>query len=72
LPFHVNCYGSSVIRSRGGGAHLSADGETQPDPPGPTPRRCFELGRATARFLAESRWRSGVDRLVELIARVPD
>ena len=60
LPFHVNCYGSNVIRSRGGGAHLSSNGETQPDPPGPSPRRCFELGRATARLLKESPWRVAV------------
>jgi hypothetical protein len=57
VPFHVNCYGSSVIRSRGGGAHLSGDGGEQPDPPGPSPKRCFEIGRATARLLRESPWR---------------
>ena len=57
VPFHVNCYGSSVIRSRGGGAHLSNGGTAEPDPPGPSPARCFEIGRATARALKESPWR---------------
>ncbi len=58
VPFHVNCYGSSVIRSRGGGAHLSGDGGSQPDPPGPSPLRCFALGQAIARALHESPWRA--------------
>jgi hypothetical protein len=57
VPFHVNCYGSSVIRNRGGIAHLATDGSAQPDPPGPTPERCFALGRAVARVLRESPWR---------------
>jgi hypothetical protein len=57
VPFHVNCYGSSVIRNRGGIAHLAADGSAEPDPPGPTPERCFALGRTVARLLKESPWR---------------
>jgi hypothetical protein len=57
VPFHVNCYGSSVVRSRGGGAHLTGEGGSQPDPPGPSPERCFALGRAIARVLQESPWR---------------
>ncbi|HEY7061780.1 MAG TPA: extradiol ring-cleavage dioxygenase [Chloroflexota bacterium] len=57
VPFHVNCYGSSVVRSRGGGAHLSGEGGSEPDPPGPSPARCFALGRAVARVLRESPWR---------------
>jgi hypothetical protein len=28
-----------------------------PDPPGPTPRRCFEVGAAAARALGKSPWR---------------
>jgi len=55
VPFHVNCYGSSVVRSRGGIGHLEADGV--PDPPGPSPARCFDIGAATARALADSPWR---------------
>src|SRR5206468_3081770 len=57
VPFHVNCYGSSVIRSRGGGGHLSDGPVAEPDPPGPSPTRCFDIGRATARLLRESPWR---------------
>ena len=48
IPLAVNCYGSSVIRNRGGSNRdLSLDA----DPPSPTPKRCFELGRAVARVL---------------------
>jgi hypothetical protein len=57
VPFHVNCYGSSVVRNRGGAAHLAGAGGSQPDPPGPEPARCFALGRAVARVLQESPWR---------------
>ena len=53
VPVSVNCYGSSVIRNRGGGARYS----DEPDPPSPSPKRCFELGQATARVLKESPWR---------------
>ncbi len=58
VPFHVNCYGSSVIAKRGSTAHLT--GEADPnlvDPPGPNPRRCFDIGGAIARLLADSPWR---------------
>lgn len=53
VPMTVNCYGRSVIRYRGGFAEHSKDA----DPPSPSPRRCFEVGRATARVLKESPWR---------------
>ena len=58
VPFHVNCYGSSVIAKRGSTAHLT--GEADPnlvDPPGPNPRRCFDIGGAIARILADSPYR---------------
>src|SRR5437762_8011524 len=45
VPFHVNCYGSTVIRSRGAFEHLFAGEEKRFDPISPTPRRCFDLGR---------------------------
>lgn len=53
LPMAVNCYGSAVIRNRGGGSQFS----DEPDPPSPSPRRCFEVGQATARALKASPWR---------------
>lgn len=56
LPFHVNCYGSRLVRSQGGAAVPGQEGD-EPDPPAPSPRRCFEVGRATARILRASSWR---------------
>jgi hypothetical protein len=53
LPMAVNCYGSSVIRYRGG----STEYAKEPDPPSPSPKRCFEVGQATARVLKDSPWR---------------
>ncbi len=53
LPVTVNCYGRDVIRYQGGGTQHSEEA----DPPAPSPRRCFELGRLTARILRESPWR---------------
>jgi hypothetical protein len=49
----VNCYGRDVIRNRGGGSQFAVEA----DPPAPSPRRCFELGRATARILRDGPWR---------------
>ena len=56
VPIAVNCYGSSVIRNQGGSAQFS----DEPDPPAPSPKRCFEMGAATARALKESPWRAVV------------
>jgi hypothetical protein len=56
IPFHVNCYGSSLLRTRGAAA-LDAGVEAEADPPAPSPRLCFEMGAATARILRESPWR---------------
>jgi hypothetical protein len=53
LPVSVNCYGSSVIRNQGGFRQYSEE----LDPPSPSPKRCFEVGQATARVLKESPWR---------------
>ncbi|MGE3539793.1 MAG: extradiol ring-cleavage dioxygenase [Candidatus Tectimicrobiota bacterium] len=53
LPMAVNCYGSNVIRYRGGSTQYAEE----LDPPSPSPRRCFEVGRATAQILKESPWR---------------
>jgi hypothetical protein len=58
LPMAVNCYGRLVISAKG----LFVDPGNPPsgpqlDPPSPSPARCFDLGRATARVLAASPWR---------------
>ncbi|HLQ33595.1 MAG TPA: extradiol ring-cleavage dioxygenase [Chloroflexota bacterium] len=58
VPFHVNAYGSSLVRNRGGSANLFQDGESELDPPAPSPRRCFELGQAVARAMRASPWRT--------------
>lgn len=57
VPFHVKCYGSSIIRTRGGIAHLRSGQDAGHDPPGPSAARCFEVGAATVRAFAESPWR---------------
>ncbi len=58
LPMSVNCYGRLVVSAKG----LFVDPGNPPtgdqlDPPSPSPARCFDLGRATARVLADSPWR---------------
>jgi len=53
IPFAVNCYGSKVIRNRGGAVGF----ENQDDPPGPTPKRCMEVGAATVRAFKDSPYR---------------
>ena len=58
IPFSVNCYGSNVIRNRGGAITQQINGvDMALDPPGPSPKRCMELGAATARALQASPWR---------------
>ncbi len=57
IPFHVNCYGSSVVKNRGG-SPLQAAADAEPDPPAPSARLCFEVGAATARALKDSRYRA--------------
>jgi Catalytic LigB subunit of aromatic ring-opening dioxygenase len=55
VPIAVNCYGEHVIARRGGIARFAEiqAGEDL-DPPGPTPQRCFELGRAVGRYARKS------------------
>lgn len=57
VPVHVNCYGRAVIRNQGLTAHLAPGEVPEPDPPGPTPARCFDVGASVARGLRESPWR---------------
>lgn len=54
IPVHVNCYGNQLLSTTS--EAIAEGGEVVTLPP-PTPRRCFELGAATARFFAESPWR---------------
>ena len=55
LPFAVNCYGSKIIGNRGGATPTRVNGkELEADPPGPSPKRCMEVGAAMARVLQES------------------
>ena len=56
LPVAVNCYGSNIIRMRGG----SNEHSDEPDPPSPTPKRCMEIGKATAQVLMDSPYRVAV------------
>ena len=56
LPVSVNCYGSAVV-SRRGSLSRFGDDAGEPDPPGPTPARCMDLGGAIADVLLESPWR---------------
>jgi hypothetical protein len=58
VPFAVNCYGRHVIAQHGGQGTLAGmSDEERLDPPSPAPWRCFDLGRAAARVLAERPWR---------------
>ncbi len=56
LPFHVNCYGNQILRAANPDAS-GARSALDRSPPSPSPRRCFEIGRATARFFMQSPWR---------------
>ena len=53
VPMLVNCYGSRVIRNQGG----SEERSPEPDPPGPSPKRCMQIGAAAAQALKDSPWR---------------
>ncbi|HZU87649.1 MAG TPA: hypothetical protein VE993_00185, partial [Stellaceae bacterium] len=58
VPFQVNCYGRRVIAQEAGVRSWSElPAERDLDPPSPMPWRCFDLGAAAARILADSPWR---------------
>ena len=54
VPFHVNCYGNELMTTS---ASLVGEGTGELSPPAPSPGRCFEIGRLTARFCKASPWR---------------
>jgi hypothetical protein len=54
IPITVNCYGQHAIARQGGLARFAAIADEQLDPSGPTPARCFALGRAVARAFRET------------------
>ena len=58
LPFQVNCYGSRVIAQHGYRSSLAAPlAEADFDPPSPSPKRCLQVGAATAQVFLDSPWR---------------
>jgi Catalytic LigB subunit of aromatic ring-opening dioxygenase len=61
VAFQVNCYGRRVIAQRGFRASLAKPlAEAELDPPSPSPKRCMEVGAATARAMRESPWRTAL------------
>jgi hypothetical protein len=55
----INCYGRNVISYRGYVSRWNDRGRP-PDPPSPSPRRCFDYGAEVARILRRSAWRVAV------------
>ena len=55
VPFHVNCYGSDLMRQM----QVKLD-EGEMLPPAPSPQRCFDLGRQIMRLIEDSPWRAVV------------
>ena len=61
VAFQVNCYGRRVISQRGGRGSLANPlPEAALDPPSPSPKRCMEVGAATARVIRDSPWRTAL------------
>jgi hypothetical protein len=54
IPITVNCYGQHAIARRGGLARFAEIATERLDPVGPSPARCFALGRAVAQTFAET------------------
>ncbi|SPM34841.1 extradiol ring-cleavage dioxygenase class III protein subunit B [Mycobacterium rhizamassiliense] len=52
IPITVNCYGPHVIARRGGLVRFADIRKERTDPVGPSPARCFALGRAVAQSFA--------------------
>ena len=64
VPFTVNSYGRWLIGAHGApmtpSQAATLAGQTELDPPGPQPWRCFQVGGAIARALTASPWRVAV------------
>ncbi len=62
VSMQVNCYGSRVTVNRGGQYPVNKIDmpEDDLDPPGPSPKRCMEVGAAVARVLKASPWRVAI------------
>src|ERR1700682_2408822 len=54
IPITVNCYGQHAIARRGGLARFAEIATERLDPVGPSPARCFALGRAVAQSFADT------------------
>ena len=54
IPITVNCYGQHAIARQGGLARFADIEKEQLDPVGPSPARCFALGRAVAQSFADT------------------
>ena len=54
IPITVNCYGQHAIARRGGLARFADIADERLDPSGPTPARCFALGRAVAQAFRDT------------------
>jgi hypothetical protein len=54
IPFHVNCYGSAMMD------RVETTQTITNFPPAPTPRRCYDLGKAVGKILRESKYRAAV------------
>lgn len=54
IPITVNCYGQHAIARQGGLARFADIEKERLDPVGPSPARCFALGRAVAQSFADT------------------
>jgi hypothetical protein len=54
IPFHVNCYGSEILKE------VKTSAIAANFPQAPSPRRCYDLGKAIGRILRESPYRAAV------------
>ena len=54
----INCYGRKVISAKGFMTDFGKPLDL--DPPGPSPKRCMDMGAATAKILRDSPWRVAV------------